>query len=206
MAINTYGTLKTAVANWLARPDLTDRIPEFIALAEDRIAHDLRIPAMETTDDLTVSSQRVAKPDGYLEGRRIYLDTNPVTKVEFMSVDNFWTRYLASVSGLPKVFTAEGTELVFGPIPESSFTGKILFWKRLTALSGDSDTNWVLQNARGLYLYGALLEAQPYIRNDPRIAMWSAMWDNILDRVQRAGEREQHSGGVLTSRSDVLGA
>jgi hypothetical protein len=206
MAISTYGTLKTAVANWLARPDLTDRIPEFIELAEDRIAHDLRIAQMETSADLAVNAQLVAQPDGYLEGRRIYLDTNPVTKLDFMSTDNFWSRYLASVSGLPKVFTAEGTNLVFGPIPDGAYTGKILYYKRLAALSNDSDTNWVLQNARGLYLYGALLEAQPYIRNDPRIATWSAMWDNILDRVQKASDRQQHSGGVLTMRSDVMGA
>ena len=48
MAINTYSTLQTAVANWLDRDDLTARIPEFIALAETRINRALRIRAMET--------------------------------------------------------------------------------------------------------------------------------------------------------------
>lgn len=205
MTVTTYGTLKSEIASYLARDDLTAHIPGFIALCEDRIAHDLRIPAMETTEDLTISSQFVAKPTGYLEGRRIYLATNPVTKVEFMSTNNFWAKYVSSLTGMPKVFTAEGSNLVFGPAPDATYTGKILFYKRLTALADDADTNWVLTNARGLYLYGSLLEAQPFIRNDPRMATWAAMWDNILDRVTKAGEREQYSGGVLTVQNDFVG-
>lgn len=205
MTITNHGTLKTEIASYLARADLTDHIPGFITLCEDRIAHDLRIPAMETTEDLTIDQQFIAKPTGYLEGRRIYLATNPVTKVEFMSTNNFWAKFVSSLTGRPSVFTAEGSNLVFGPAPDATYTGKILFYKRLTALASDADTNWVLQNARGLYLYGALLEAQPFIRNDPRIATWAAMWDNTLDRVQRAADREQHSGGTLVMQTDFVG-
>ena len=205
MSITTYGTLKDAMANWLARPDLTDRIPEFIELAEDRIAHDVRIAAMETSTSLTVDAQTVAKPDGYLEGKRIYLATSPVTKVEFISVDNFWSKYAGSLTGKPRVFTAEGENLVFGPTPDASYTGQLLYYKRFDALSGDQDTNWLLTNARGLYLYGGLLEAAPFIRNDPRIAVWGGLWDNEVDRLMRADMREQHSGGVLVSRPEFAG-
>ena len=48
MAISTFAELKTAAANWLDRSDLTDRIPEFIALAEARFNRVLRIRDMET--------------------------------------------------------------------------------------------------------------------------------------------------------------
>ena len=47
MAIGTYSELQTAVANWLDRDDLTDRIPEFIALAEAKMNRVLRISLME---------------------------------------------------------------------------------------------------------------------------------------------------------------
>ena len=46
MAINTYSTLQTAVANWLDRDDLTDRIPEFVSLAEATFNRTLRLRAM----------------------------------------------------------------------------------------------------------------------------------------------------------------
>ena len=54
MAINTYATLQTAVANWLDRSDLTDRIPEFIALAEARMNRNLRLALMLNVDQTTL--------------------------------------------------------------------------------------------------------------------------------------------------------
>lgn len=203
MTISTYATLKTAIANYLTRSDLTDRIPEFIELAEDRIAHDLRIRAMETSSDITIDAQTEALPTGFLSMRRFYLNSDPVTKLEFLPPEDFWQRWGASTSGQPKVYTIEGENLVFGPSPDSTYTGKALYYKRFTALSADADTNWLLTYARGLYLYGALIEAAPFIRNDPRIATWSAMWDNELDRVMKADQRDRFPGDLRT-RSDVM--
>ena len=203
MTISTYGTLKTAIANYLTRSDLTSRIPEFIELAEDRIAHDLRVRAMETSADITIDAQTEALPTGFLQMRRFYLSTDPVRKLEFMPPEHFWAIWAASESGQPKVYTIEGENLVFGPSPDSTYTGKALYYKRFTALSDDADTNWLLTSARGLYLYGALLEAAPYIRNDPRLATWSALWDNGLDRVTRADQRDRFPGDLRT-RSDGM--
>ena len=43
MALATYSDLKTSIANWLDRSDLTDVIPDFIALAETRHKRDFKI-------------------------------------------------------------------------------------------------------------------------------------------------------------------
>ena len=66
MAINTYGTLQTAVANWLDRDDLSARIPEFIALSEAIFNRTLRIRAMETTvsDNTPSGSKEDPLPTG----------------------------------------------------------------------------------------------------------------------------------------------
>ncbi len=74
MSVDNYGELKTAIANWAERDDLTSRIPEFIALAEDRIALDLRVRPMETSADITISAQTAALPTGFLGVRRLVLD------------------------------------------------------------------------------------------------------------------------------------
>lgn len=44
--INDYATLKTAIASWLARADLTAAIPDFIQLAETRFNRELRVRQM----------------------------------------------------------------------------------------------------------------------------------------------------------------
>ena len=86
MAINTYSTLQTAVANWLDRNDLTDRIPEFVALAEATFNRVLRLRAMETTvaDATPSGSKEDALPTGYLQMREVHLATTPVVSLSYM--------------------------------------------------------------------------------------------------------------------------
>lgn len=205
MAITNFGELKTAVASWLERDDLTNRIPEFIALAEDRIRQNkkLRLRAMETSSDLTISSQTTALPTRFVEARRLYLDGSPKRRVEFLTPENFWIRHLANQTGLPKFFTVEGDDLVVGPAPDQSYTGKMLYWQSFAPLSSDSDTNWILSNARGLLLYGALIEAAPFLEDDARTLTWATLFDDLVDKVHEANKRDRHSGAPIMTRSDV---
>ena len=45
MALSTYSDLKTSVANYLNRNDLTDVIPDFIRLTEDKLNRELKVRA-----------------------------------------------------------------------------------------------------------------------------------------------------------------
>ena len=54
MAIGTYAELQTAVANWLDRGDLTERVKEFIDLAEARMNRVLRLQLMVSIDTTTL--------------------------------------------------------------------------------------------------------------------------------------------------------
>lgn len=51
--MQTYGALKTAIANWIDRLDLTAEIPEFVRLAEGDIFRDLRCRHNEMTAEFT---------------------------------------------------------------------------------------------------------------------------------------------------------
>jgi hypothetical protein len=205
VSITNYGELKTAVANWLERDDLTARIPEFIAMAEDMIAKDvrIRIRAMETSTDLTVSSQTVALPTGFIGARRLYLDGTPKKRVEFVPPEEFWIRNLASQTSQPKYFTIEGDNLVFGPSPDATYTGKLLYYQRLTAFSDDSDTNSLLTEARGIYLFASLLESAPYLVDDARLAIWAVRYDDLAEKIHKADKRDRYTGAPLVARSDV---
>jgi len=200
MSITTNGELVTALANWLDDDNLTARIPEFISLCEDRIAIDtrIRIRAMETSADLTVNAQEVALPTGYLGHQRIYLSGNPVTILNYEERDNFWTSYMSTNTAKPRAFTIEGDNIVFGPAPDATYTGKILYYKKFTAFSADGDTNTLLTSARGLYLYGSLLEAAMYLEDDVSILKWSALFDDIADKVQSADRMDRHPGRLRT--------
>lgn len=77
MAIGTYGQLKTAVASWLHRTDLTSVIPDFIALAESNIRRDVRCRAMEQSATGTLSASTLALPTRFVQARRVILGTTP---------------------------------------------------------------------------------------------------------------------------------
>ena len=205
MAITLYSELKTAVANWASRSDLTTRIPEFIALAEDWAAMNLRVRAMETTANITIDAQTEALPTGYVAMRRLYLSGNPVRKLDYLTPLNFWSKYASTNTAKPTVFTIEGENLTFGPAPDTTYTGKILYYKRFTALSADSDTNWLLTSGRGILLYGALAELFAYTGEDGKLLKWATMRDELAKNIMAADKRDRFSGDALVIQTDVGG-
>lgn len=201
MAITTFAELKSAIASWLERDDLSSRIPEFVALCEDRISLDLRVRAMEASADVTISAQTASLPTGFLGARRFYLSNDP-QRLEFMPPEHFWNTGISQETGTPKAFTVEAGNLVFAPAPDVTYTGKLLYWKRLTAFSADGDTNDVLTNYRGLYLYGSLFEAAIYLEDDESAAKYARLYDDTLQRVNKSDSRDRFPTGAV-SRSEV---
>lgn len=199
MAISTYAELQTAVSNWLDRSDLTNRIPEFISIAEGRIARKLRIREMETESDVTLvaSTRTAAVPTGFREVRRVYLNTSPVRELEYISPQDYWKRYTSTNTGKPVVFTVEGANLVFGPIPDSGYTAKVLHFKALDPLS--SSAHAVFTANPDVYLYGSLLAAEPFLKNDKRVALWKSLFDEGLMELEAQNARHP---GPMVMRDD----
>ena len=204
MAIQNYGELKTAVSNWLKHDELASRIPEFIELAENRINNELDVPAIETTATLTIDDQRVSLPTGFLEQRNHYIDVaDPIQRVQYSPPERFRDYDQGKAAGFPSFYTIEGNDLVFSPTPDSSYTGQWLILSRLARLSADTDTNEILQNHTGLYLYGALIEGSGFLGNDPRALTWSAYYENAMDLAQAQGRRARFPKGQKIMRSRV---
>jgi len=205
MAIQTYGELKTAIQNWLKRSEVVDRIPEFVELAENRINNQIDGPDIETVATLTIDAERVALPAGFIEQRSHYIDVaDPIQRIQYKAPEAFWDYSLfANASGFPSFYTVEGRELVFSPVPDSSYTGKWLCLLRLDRLVNDADTNILLQDHTGLYLYGALIEGSAFLGNDPRALTWATFYDNALDQFREVSRRGRFPKGQKTSYSRV---
>ena len=63
-------TLRTGVADWLNRSDLTDaQIDDFVAIGEARIYEDLRVPTLEISQgfSVTATNSSIIVPEGFLE-------------------------------------------------------------------------------------------------------------------------------------------
>ena len=199
MAFSTYSTLQTAIANWLNRSDLTSYIPDFIALAEERIYRDLRVKAMETALSSTIASGVIAVPSDYIELKLAYVDGSPAYLLERTSLEDVYAKYpTRSSQGKPLYIAREGSTFIFGPYPDSAYTIKGVYYARLTALSNSNTSNWLTTSAPSLLLFGALCEAEPFLHNDPRVTLWEAKFAQQLTAANRQDKREGRSGSSMT--------
>ena len=211
MALGTFTELKDAVADWLDRSDLTARIPDFITLAEARLNRDLRIRPMEVRSSMeTTSGQRYFNlPGGYLQMRNIQMNTNPITPLEYITPEMLDRLYGSDTAGKPRAYTLIGDEIQLAPIPDSDYTVEMAFYEKFTSLgdgtSGTVTSNWLTLNAPDVLLYGALLEAEPFIKNDERIGLWLNAYNSAIKKLQDADARDRHSGSAMRIRNIYSG-
>ncbi len=213
MAISTYSELQTAVANWLDRDDLTDRITEFIAIAEARMNRTLRLAIMLNVDQTTlggaaalVSGTRdYALPSGYLQMLDFHLRTDPITTLSYITPENMNRMWAGSQSGRPEAYTifsdnSSGTpikKVKLGPSPDSAYNYSMMFYKKIDALSITNTTEQMLTNNPDAYLYGALREAEPFLMNDARIQIWEAGYQQVIADLQEQDNKDRHSGSTM---------
>ena len=199
MAISNYSELTTAVANWLDRDDLTLRIPEFIALAEAKFNRTLRLRSMEAkyTADTIAGQRNLALPTGYIQMRNFQVNSNPLTTLSYVTPEIYDRLWGGSTSGIPKFYTILANEISLGPIPASVMEVEMLFYKNFTNLSSVVATNWLILNAPDAYLYGAMMQAEPFIMNDERVALWGASLNKAVQELQEQDNKDRHSGSAL---------
>lgn len=203
MSITTYAELKTSVSNWLARSDLNSYVGDFIALGEKRIYRDLRIRAMETALNSSIASGVIAVPSGYVAMKYAYIEANPIGKLARKDAEWIYEKYpTRAADGQPCFFAREADNFIFGPYPDSTYTVKGVYYKRLDALSESNTTNWLVTNAPDLLLFAALCEAAPFLKADNRIQVWETKYGMVKNSVQLEDDQEEFSGSPLqvTSR------
>lgn len=210
MAITTYATLQTATANWLDRTDLSARIPEFIELAEANFNRGVRSPDMIVKNDsFSLSSQYNTLPGDTLEIIRIVVDITPTITLEYLTPEEISEkRRDLGGTGKPYYFTVVGgssNQLEVLKSPDQTYNSSIVYYTRIPALTDSATTNWLLDSHPDIYLFGALVEAEPYLKNDERFPLWSARLEKALGGLRLQGQRELHGGSSLRMRARVLG-
>jgi hypothetical protein len=194
MAIATYSDLKSAIADFLARGDLTDRVPDFIKLAEARLSRAIRAKDMMTSGTITVTSGAAAIPSDYEEWISCrYIGTDPaVTKdLGFAEPDSPEWRFRYRPNGYPQMFTILAGNIEIRP---TGTTGsiKLYYYKSLMAatvsLSDSVSTNWLLTKAPDIYLYTSLAEAHIYMKDEARAGEFLGLAKTEADKESIAAD------------------
>lgn len=208
MALATYSDLKTAVANWLNRDDLTSRVPEFISLAHARINRDLEGVRERTTLSISAGVNPVGDTLGRLYS--IALDgVGPLQIVTSQQIEeklNEWgdtagrPQYAAYTPGI-----GGGGSLKVAPSPDQTYTANIVYQPVYAAMSADADYNDVLTYHPDIYLFGALAESAPFLKDDERIQMWEAKFAGGLESLRKVMQRRQYPNTPIVRPRRALG-
>lgn len=202
MAITNYSELQTAVGSWLNRSDLSSNIPDFITLAEASFNRVLRTRNQITRATSSVNAQYVALPTDLIELFNIQINTDPIKRLEQVSLDKADDlRSSNSSSGTPAYFAITGNNIELIPTPNDTKTIEIIYYAKITALSSTNTTNWLLDNYPDIYLYGTLVQAEPFLMNDERLGTWGTLLSKAQEELRVSDERSQTEGGTLVMRA-----
>lgn len=184
-----YTQLSAQVAQWMNRDDLTARIPDFIALTEERLNRHLRVRQMETTLAATAITNNTITPAAdVLDVKTLWVpnyERNPLVAQSLESV------VASGGDGIPTMYAMDGADLRF----DGAGDVQGVLYARIPALAS-ATTNWVSEGPWSLYLFGALVEAALYVGDDPSV--WQMRFDQALAEVQG---NDQRRAGPLVARA-----
>lgn len=191
--ITDYDSLRASIANWLARADLSSAIPEFIQLAEARINRSLFVRERMSEVSGTTVSGIIAVPsdlDRIISLRVTYGGAKrPIHPVP---VDRN-TDHVGVAVG----YSVIGNSIHVSGSDDTDYT--LTYYARLPALGDSAQQNWLILKDPSLYLYGALIEASPYLKNDDRTVVWAQQFKAVLDDMQMSDEKARYGNAPAPS-------
>lgn len=198
MTISTYSELKTAIANWTARADLSSgRDDEFIDNVEARFNRRFRIRAMEasTTGTTTEDVATINLPTDFFELRSFFLTvtSNNPKQLRFVTTEAADGLELGE-SGVPDFYTFAGGAIRLYPTPDDAYSYTLRYYTKIPALSASQTTNYILTNFPDVYLWGCQFEAYAYIADTERAVLAKQMYEEAIKEVERHDGRERYAG------------
>lgn len=195
-----FKEVQDTVALWLNRDDLSTAISTFINNTISSIERKFNFQYMERLVSMTASTHELVAPSDYKSlrysfivdsyGERILL-TKKDAKAAIALYPNFEQHI-----GLPKCISTidGGRTFLLRPTPDVDYTIEFAYYAKSSPLINDTDTNWLTDNAPDVLLYGALLNAEPFLATTDLIPVWQSRFDSELSSIGLSDVRENHLG------------
>ena len=192
MALDTYANLKTEIANYLNRTDLTSYLDTFIDLAELKLSRDLAVPAFRKrqTGTLTSSDPFLTLPTDLVTLEYFQLNNSNVRTSLLLKSDEFMQEFWPNrtSTGTPKYYAYfDNSTIYVAPTPSANTPVEISYRRRLDALSSSNTSNWLTTDAYDALLYACLIEASHYNRNDKLLQYHSGLYQKAVQDVNKEG-------------------
>jgi hypothetical protein len=201
-AVMTYDSLVENIQSYLERTDTAtlDKIPLFIMLAEQVIASEIKflgnLNVVEST--MVAGNPVIIKPTRWHKtvSMNITVDGKkyPVFLRKYEYLREYWPDQ--TQTNVPKFYCDYNYEnWLVAPTPATNYSFEVLYYERVQPLDSTNQTNWFTVYAPQALLYGSLLQAMPFLKNDERTPMWQQQYTAIMntlktENTQRIGDRQ----------------
>jgi hypothetical protein len=192
----TFTSLQEDVRRYLERggatdPIVYDQIPRLITLAERRIARELKIQGFQTVVNTTLQAGLAVypKPDRWRDTISMNVGTganynthSPIFTRSYEYVRSYWPN--ETETGTP-IFYADYnySNWIFAPTPDANYPLEVLYYELPPLLDDTNQTNWLTEFAPNILLYGVLVEATPFVKDDERVQLWQSYYDRALAAI-----------------------
>jgi hypothetical protein len=191
----SYNGLKASIADFLNRGDLTSVIPDFIVLAEAQMARRFVSRAKQGMDiprrlvkradtAFALGAEYVPVPSDIMGPLELMLTAVPPIELDYLENANLQhEKNLACRIGAPKYYSVVGGELQIYPAADQDYAAELTYVSRVAALSDTAPGNWILEDYPDVYLYGALVQSAPYLKDDSRLQLWGTLFTAAIDDI-----------------------
>jgi hypothetical protein len=199
--VMTYDSLTSTVLQYLERKDqaVVDAIPTFITLCEFEIAQEIKTLGQLTVANSVVTPNNpvLAKPARWRKTVSMSINNGtsmqPVFLRKFEYLKNYWPD--PTKTDVPAYYSDTDYEHWYlAPTPDQAYEFEVLYYERIAPLSSTNQTNWLTQYAPNAMLYGTLLQAMPFLKNDARAIFQQKYTEAITalktEDVARVGDRQ----------------
>jgi hypothetical protein len=202
--IYNYRTLKDYVASFLGRADLESKMDGVCDMAESRIRRLLRDRTVGPVSFLLTENAALPSDCGELRTMR-YAGTRcgpyaiGVTSPSAVAIKRGMR---ADLPGLPETIAVVQRTILVAPLLAEPVPVEITYYQTVPPLVADTDTNWLLDDAPDVYVYGMLLHFSQYLVEDERVGMWEASFITAMKELERARERREYAALPLETLNE----
>jgi hypothetical protein len=203
----TYAELKTAIANYLNRSDLTSDLDTFIDNVEAELNRRLRTKDMIKRATATADSQYLAVPTDWIEAINVEITSNDFSPLFQQSIESLdvYRKSNNNSSGQPVYFAMVDDSIELAPTPDGEYTLQLTYYAKISALSDSNTSNFVSVSHPDVYLYGALKHASIFLMEDERIPMFTQQFEKALEEMRLEQEKAAFGKGSLMMRRRTYG-
>jgi hypothetical protein len=190
-AVMTYDSLVDDITTYLERTDTQtlDKIPQFIMFAEQVIASEIKFLGnlVVVSSTMTQAENIIPKPARWRKTVSMNVSVAGVRQPVLLRTYEYLREYWPdqTMTDVPKYFgDYDYDHWLVVPTPAIGYTYEVLYYERNQPLDSSNQSNWFTEYAPQALLYGSLLQAMPFLKNDERIPMWQAQYDKIIAVLQ----------------------